>query len=215
MTLRVLLHPLSPIPVLILGLACTGSETAEGSSTSRDSVATAVVQPQGGVVELRAVGRVIFPAETFNAPQLITVRTTNTPATPAGQADYWVVGGGPKPVPLDSTETPDVRTDVEPPPLSYDIRISGEVAPARDYEVELVILDAYLHTLPAGFTPRVFALTESGGPLESHMSYDMMESQFDPERQVVRAQVSRGAVWSRPNGRFEVILLVGSRRVAR
>lgn len=202
-----------PILVLTLGLACADSETVEGSSVSQDSVATAVVQPQGGVVELRAVGRVIFSAETFSAPQLITVRTTNTPATPAGQAAYWLHGGGPKPAQLDPTETPpDVRGDVEPPPLPYDFRISGEVAPARGYEVELVIPDAYLRTLPAGFTPRVFALTETGGPLESHMSYRMMESQFDPEGHVLRGQIIRHAVWSRPNGRFEVTLLVGSRR---
>ncbi len=78
---------------LLVLMACSqaGASTAGLKPQPRqDSVATAVIPPEGGTVELQGVGRVIFLAGTFDVPQLVTVFTTNTPETKEGRVTWDV-----------------------------------------------------------------------------------------------------------------------------
>ncbi len=202
------------IVLLLLLLTCSRDDSdarTRGPLTqgTQDSVVTAVVPPEGGTVELRGVAQVIFPPQAFEAPELVRIWTTNFPGTEAGQMDYFLHGGGPPPQSRPFLANP--ARDVPPPALPYDIRISGDAAPATGFQVILTVPEAYLSSLPPDHTPQVFAKVETGGPSESHHTYSMMASGFDPGAQLVRAKVWTGAIWRDPDGGFVVTLLVAAR----
>lgn len=188
----------SRVLFLLLSAACSQSETSTAKPTAgvqqrRDTVATAVIQPGGGTVELPGIGRVIFPAGAFRTPQVVKVFTTHAPETAEAQT-RWDVSVGP------------------PGPLPYDVRINtGSVAPATAFQVALVVPESYLNGLPPNHSPRVFAQMVSGGAAEDLDLYEVLEGGFDPATRVVPAVVPTSAV--RPpvrGGMFEVILLVGA-----
>ncbi len=190
--------------VVFLPLACAPADSnarkaASVRQAAQDSVATAVISPEGGTVELEGVAVVIFPAGAFDASQLVTVLTTNTPATEAGRVTWEV-------------------SVALPAPLPYDVRInSGDVAPGTEFEAVLTVPDSYLNSLPTDHTPQVFAQMVEGGPHEDLDLYRVLASDFDPQAKVVRAQVPLRAVRlpRLDDGTIEVILLVASAPVGR
>ncbi len=187
--------------LLIVPFGCappdTGARNAAAvAQEAQDSVATNVISPDGGTIELKGVAVVIFPAGAFEAPQEVSVSTTNAPQTEGGRV-RWDVSVGP------------------PAPLPYDVRInSGNVAPATSFEIVLTVPDSYLNTLPANRTPYVFAQMVSGGAMEDLDLYErVVGSRFDEVAKVVRAAVPTSAVRPPgPDGTFEVISLVGAIR---
>ncbi|MGH2608888.1 MAG: hypothetical protein ACRDHF_07320 [Tepidiformaceae bacterium] len=103
--------------------------------------------------------------------------TTNYPTTEEGRGTY------------------ELSVSDVPPPLPYDVRVNvGEVDPARDFEIVLVVPEDYLRTLPPNLRPVVLALVASGGPDEALEEYEELASVYDPVAKVVRAQVPRRAV---------------------
>jgi len=191
----------SRLLLLFAPFACappdTGARNAAAvAQRAQDSVATAVISPEGGTVELEGVAVVIFPAGAFEAPQEVSVTTTNAPQTEEGRV-RWDLSMGP------------------PAPLPYDVRInSGNVAPATGFEVVLTVPDSYLNTLPANRTPYVFAQIVSGGAMEDLDLYEVVvDSHFDPAANVVRATVPLEAIRPPgPDGMFQIIVLVGTVR---
>ena len=184
-------------------------DNGSAPSQAADSVATAVIPREGGSVDLPGVVQVIFPAGAFTLPQRVAVRITDFPGTRRGQFEYWTVGGGPHP---DSPAPPRALGSIEPLPLPYDVRISADLEPVTSFEVVLSVPDTYLATVPSSYTPRLLAEFESGGELELHNHYDVVPSDFDSVTKVIRAEVwEPGLKWARQDGRFEVILLIGSR----
>lgn len=199
---------------LFVALGCTPADTGARNEAllaqeAQDSVATAVIPPEGGTIELRGVAHVIFPRRVFDAPQSVTVRTTNFPGTEEGQVDYFFHGGGPPPPSMPFLHDP--ARDFPPPALSFDIRISTDARPASGFTVVLTVPEAYLNALPPDHTPQVFAKVETGGPSESHHTYSLMASHFDSETKLVRAEVWKEAAWRDPEGGFVVILLLAAR----
>ncbi len=186
---------------LFLTLSCAppdrgASNAASATQEAPDSVATAVISPEGGAIELKGVAVVIFPASAFEAPQEVRVSTTNAPQTEVGRV-RWDVSVGP------------------PAPLPYDVRInSGNVAPATSFEIVLTVPDSYLNTLPANRTPYVFAQIVSGGAMEDLDLYEVVvDSHFDEVANVVRATVPLEAIRPPgPDGMFQIIVLVGTVR---
>ena len=161
--------------LLVVPFACappdTGARNAAAvAQETQDSVATGVISPDGGPIELKDVAVVIFPAGAFEIPQEVRVSTTDAPQTEEGRV-RWDVSVGP------------------PAPLLYDVRInSGDVAPATSFEVVLTVPESYLNTLPPNRTPYVFAQMVSGGALEDLDLYEVVvNSHFDPVARVVRA----------------------------
>lgn len=204
----------SRLLLLFLSFACAPPDTGARNEASlaqeaQDSVATAVIPPEGGTIELRGVAHVIFPRRVFDAPQSVTVWTTNFPGTEEGQMDYFLHGGGPPPPSMPFLGDP--ARDFLPPPLSFDIRISTDARPASGFTVVLTVPEAYLNALPSDHTPEVFAKVETGGPSESHHTYSLMASSFDSATELVRAEVWKEAAWRDPEGRFVVILLLAAR----
>lgn len=159
----------------------------------RDTVVTATVPREGGTVELRGVGRVIFGRGTFDSPQAVTVATTSTPTTEAGRVT-WAVSVGP------------------PDPLPYDVRIRfAGASPSGSFEVVLSVPESYLTALPPGRTPRMFAQIVSGGPFEDLDNYQSLELSFyDAISKSVHAVIPLDAI-RRPgsDGTSRVILVVG------
>lgn len=188
------------LTVLLSLVACSqirqaAQETSHTTQQQPDTIVTAVIPPEGGIIELEGVARANFPAGAFDAPQLVRVFTTNTPETEAAQINWnW-------------------SSDSPTPPLSYDVRInSGDVRPATVFEVVLTVPDEYLSEVPPGDTPHVFAQVVGGGRLENLDFYQVLASEFDAGAKEVRAQVPLHAV--RPprvdDGTIEVIVVVGS-----
>ncbi len=186
------------LPLLLV--ACTPADSnarnaAAATQEAQDSAATAVISPDGGTIELKGVAVVIFPAGAFEAPQEVRVSTTNAPQTEAGRVK-WDVSVGP------------------PAPMPYDVRInSGNLAPATSFEIVLTVPDSYLNTLPANRTPYVFAQIVSGGAMEDLDHYEVLDSDFDPAANMVRATVPLEAIRPPgPDGMFQIIVLVGTVR---
>ena len=198
-------------PLLLMACSQAGASTAGLKPQQRqDSVATAVIPPEGGTVELQGVGRVIFPAGTFETPQPVKVWTTDYPGTEGGQADFFMVGAGPPP-----PSSPWLRQEgheYPPPALPYDIRISGDAPPATEFEVALVVPDSYLSTLPSDQPPRIFVDVETGGRMETHSEYsDDRPSRFDPVTKLLHGRVGREAHWLRRDGGFNVSIIIAGR----
>ncbi len=190
----------SRLLLLFLSFACAPPDTGAHNEASlaqeaQDSVVSAVISPDGGTIELKGVAVVIFPAGAFEALQEVRVSTTNAPQTEEGRV-RWDVSMGP------------------PAPLPYDVRInSGNVAPATSFEIVLTVPDSYLNTLPANRTPYVFAQIVSGGAMEDLDLYEVLDSDFDPAANVVRATVPLEAIRPPgPDGMFQIIVLVGTVR---
>lgn len=182
---------------LFLTLACAPGDTGARNEASRareaqDSVAAAVISPEGGRVDLEGFVTVIFPADAFASPQTVAVMATISPAT---QQRY------------------DMDVPPRGPALPYHIIVStGDVAPAAGFEVILDVPDTFLASLPPNHTVRVFAQIVGGGAEEALDEFDPLASDFEPATKVVRARVPRRAI--RPprsnDGTIEAILLVGS-----
>ena len=182
---------------LFLPLACAPADTrasnvASATQEAQDSVATAVISPDGGTVKLEGFATVVFPPDAFGSPQTVALMASISPATQQ-------------------------RYDMDVPPrgqaLPYHIIVStGNVAPAAGFEVILEVPDTFLASLPPNHTVRVFAQIVGGGAEEALDEFDPLASDFEPATKVVRARVPRRAVRPpRSNaGTIEAILLVGS-----
>jgi hypothetical protein len=171
-----------------------------------DFVASALVSPAGGTIEVEGRATVVFGAGVFDRATEVTVATTGEPGTEGGQLDYYLLGGGPKPPFLGP---PDGDAVTEPPPMSFDVQISGGRIPSGPIQVTMVVPDDYLATVPDGFTPKIFVELESGGAQELHGYYDILDSEFDPATGLVRARVTS---WIERVDGFQANLLVGSRK---
>ena len=184
------------LPLLLV--ACRPADTSARDApsvaqTDQDSIATAVISPAGGTVELTGVATVNFPAGAFTAPRPVSVSTTDTPQTEEARV-RWDVSVGP------------------PQPLSYDVRInSGDVAPATSFEIVLTVPDSYVSSLPTNHSPQAFAQMVSGGAMEDLDLYEVLESEYDAVAKVIRAAVPAHATRPlRAGGTYEVIVLVGA-----
>ena len=207
--------------LLALALGCSQAPPSDRQpepSTVQitDSSAVAVIGPEGGTIEFPGIGRVVFSDSTFTSPESVLVAITNFPSTPRGRNDYWLVGGGSRPDSL-IFEGAFLRAvlasdSLEPLPVPYDVRVSASVLPAKSFEVVLNVPDSYLMTVPPSFTPQILAELESGGDLELLIDYHVIPSVYDPTTKTIRAHVWKpGHMWARQDGRFEVVLLIGSR----
>lgn len=164
---------------LFVTLACAppdrgASNAASATQEAQDSVATAVISPDGGRVELKGFATVILPPGAFGSPQAVSVMATIAPVT---QQRY------------------DMDVPPRGPPLPYHIIVStGKVAPATGFEVILDVPDSFLASLPPDHIVRVFAQIVGGGAEEALDEFDPLASDFDPGTKVVRAHVPRRAV---------------------
>ena len=184
---------------VFIPLACAAPGTGALNSASlaqeaKDSVATAVILPEGGTVALEGFATVIFAPDAFASPQTVSVMAAISPAM---QRRY------------------DMDVPPRGPPLPYHIIVStGSVASAAGFEVILEVPDTFLASLPPNHTARVFAQIVGGGAEEALDEFDPLASDFDPATKLVRAHVPQRAVRPprRDTGMIEAILLVGSMR---
>ncbi len=158
----------------------------------KDSTASATVPPTGGSVTLPGFATVTFPASAFAASQAVTVTATSDSAT---QVDFEASG----------------RSGVDPVP--FEIRINtGELAPATDLEVELIVPSEFLTTLPPNHIVAAFAQFLEGGEEELHGFFEPLPSTLDPTIRTVRSALRRLAFrreW-RHDETFEAIVKVGA-----
>lgn len=183
-------------------LACSQARTEapDAASVTRqaaDSVATAVIRPDGGTLELAGFATVIFPAGAFAAPREVTVEATSEPS-----------------------ERVTFRFGYRSPPAAHEIRVTtGETPPRTGIEVALNVPEAFLNELPPDRTVDLYVRAIGGGPDEERIDeYVRLPSEFDAEAKVVRAEVSnrffarfRGPGGSDPgrSRRNEVVIMIG------
>ena len=186
---------------LFVTLACAppdrgASNAASATQEAQDSVATVVISPDGGTVELERFATVIFPAGAFAFPQLVTVAATSSKLT---QTEYEL-------------------TADDAPRRPFEIRINtGAVGPRTEVEVVLPVTDAFLSSLPADHQVELWVqLFETGGQ-EVLDQFRMFSSDFDAQSKSVRAQLPTEVFTDRRRAdeSFEAILLVGSTPVGR
>ncbi len=114
----------------------------------QDSTARATVPPTGGSVTLPGLATVTFPAGGFPTQRPVTVTATSNPET---RRRFALTA------PLYSSGTP----------LSFEIRIrTGQVAPAAETQVAIVVSQDYLNSIPAAQVPWLFAQIPEGSRLE-------------------------------------------------
>ncbi len=184
------------LPLLLIACTSTDSNARNAASVrqaAQDSVATAVISPEGGTVELEGFATVIFPPRAFDAARPVAVAVVTSPEQ---QQRY--------------------NRDVPPRgrPLPYHIVVrTGRTAPATGFQVVIHVPGPFLDSLPPDHSVHIFAQIVGGGPAEALDDFDPLRSDFDRGAKVVRARVPLRAV--RPprldDGTVETILLVGSR----
>ncbi len=149
-----------------------------------DSVVV-VVPREGAVVELPDFGRVIFAAGSFEAPETVTVKATNTPSTPS-----WLYGWHP---------------EGTTPYLGFDLRLLSKHRPARNYEIEIFLPSSYVEVIEAESPPKVYREFIGGLPREALTVYKEVPSELDLESGVISVLMMP----KESESELRVILIVG------
>ena len=168
----------------------TVTESVDVEGQSGDTVSV-VVPPEGAIIELPGVARVIIPAAAFDSARRVSVYVTDHPATPEGEISFDV-GNGPR-----------------PPFLPYDLRIRTAGAPSHPIEVILFLPDSYLAALVDEATPRAYATEEGGGAQESLTVYSALDSSFDTTAGVLHVYVNPQQALAMADGATLAIVTVG------
>lgn len=157
------------LAVTIVGADCCFATATHGQQPWQvDSVATAMIGPEGGTIELPGVAAVTFPPGAFDVPQQVTLRTTGAPATDQGRTSLDVGGAGLGPF------------------LPYDVRVEAPTLPSTNIDVALQLPGAFVDSLPDGCHPRPLILRVGGGGGESLTMYLDVEALMDPVSNVLR-----------------------------
>ena len=181
------------VTILVASLCFMTSASAQDRPHA-DSVATAMIGPQGGTVELVGVAVVTFPSGAFPTPQRVTIRTTNEPETDQGRMSLDLGGAGLGPF------------------LPYDVRVEAPLLPSTSIDVALQLPRGFLDALPKDCHPRAFIWRVGGGPAEELTVYVDVGAVLDPLRSVFRFTILEP--WD-PYGRglLEQIVVVAGPRL--
>lgn len=179
------------------------SATSVSTSTHRlaqersDSLVTAVVSPAGDSIVLEGFATVVFPAGAFEEPHSVTVSATQSP-------DMRVL------LEAFTTDTLPIR------PMLHEVRVNtGDLAPAAEVEVAVVVSEEFLGRLPEGHVPWAYVLLLSGGPLETLNNFWPFPNEYEPATRKLRVILGRSAfgdVERRPDGALEAVIMVGAVR---
>ena len=183
-------------PLILLGVVTLACFRSAPASQQLPNVATAVVPPGGGTVELAGVGGVTFPAGAFRSPRQVTLSAASALETQQLHASH---GGW---VPF---------TQCAP----WELRInSGDVAPDKPVRVSLVVPSAFLDSLPSDGEPLVFARLLQESELDLIDSFVLIfPASFDSSSNKITAELDAAFTDQRtPDGTFEAIVVVGSAR---
>ncbi len=159
------------LPLTYLYAASSGLAPRDVSGLVPDSSVAEVVLPDGGTIELTGFARVIFAAGSFETPETVTVKVTNTPSTPKWLGWYGFI------------------TEDRTPYLPFDVRITAERQPAAGYTVEIILPPSYLDAIRDSWPPRVYREFSGGGPMEDLTMYEELSSELNLEAGVIRARV--------------------------
>ena len=181
--------------MFLLGCSQARTDAADNGSApgqAADSVATAVIPPEGGTVELPGFASVTFPAGVFEESQEVTLLVTSSQSKQELYSEMYPKRG---------------------PSLPYVLVIrTGRTAPQGEFEANLDIPAAFLDSLPPNYSVELYAQILGGSPDEVLDDFDRLPSDFDVANRRVRALIPPRAV--RPprldDKARDTILLIGS-----
>ncbi len=154
------------LPFLLL-IACVrvsaATENEEPSSTGLpDSTVTMTIPDGGGPIVLQGIATVVFSQGAFESAHPVIVTATRDTRV----RDHLAF-------------TADMYSAVSP--TDFALRVNtGDVAPANDVRITLVLSPEYLRSVPTEHTPELFLRKITGGAEEGHDYFRPHESNFDP-----------------------------------
>ncbi len=183
-------------PLMLLGVVTLACLRSAPASQQLPNVATAVVPPGGGTVELVGVGTVTFPAGAFRSPRQVTLSATSALETQQLHTSY---GGW---VPFTQS-------------AQWELRInSGDAPPETPVTVSLVVPSEFLDSLPPDREPDVFTLAVQGSELDLIESFAGIRSAFDSSSNRISIELRANVFTDQrtSDSTFEAIVVVAAGR---
>ena len=185
-------------PLMLLGVVTLACFRSAPASQQLPNVATAVVPPGGGTVELDGVGAVTFPAGAFPSPWQVTLW-----ATSAREARELRLRSGLW-IPFEFTAPWELRIN------------SGDAAPDTPVTISLVVPNTFLDSLPPDRQPTVWAQVLQSSDMDLIDSFLWIATaSFDSSNNRINAELYIGVFTDQrtPDSTFEAIVVVGSARL--